>query len=77
MLKLLYLSLPQPVVGLVVNHSIHILMHFTCRGLHLRGRRSNYKEAEKSWHLYRHKFVATYLLVKANNETPIGCYASL
>ena len=30
-----HLGLPEPMVGLVVDHSVHVFMHLPGRGLHL------------------------------------------
>jgi len=38
------LGFPQPVVGLIVDHSVHVFVHFSCRGFHLKRKVSKYSE---------------------------------
>ena len=39
-----HLGFPQPVVGLIVDHSVHVFVHFSCRCFHLRRKVSKYSE---------------------------------
>ena len=44
MWRQVHLGFPQPVVGLIVDHSVHVFVHFSCRCFHLRRKVSKYSE---------------------------------